>query len=50
LGWKDYIRIHLVSVLTYLISSLQTSLHFQAKQKANRKQTESKQKGDLILE
>jgi len=32
-----YIRIHLVSVLTYLTSSLQTSLQNQAKQEGNEK-------------
>ena len=34
-----YIRIHLVSVLTYLTSSLQTSLQNQTKREANRKMT-----------
>ena len=32
-----YIRIHLTSVLTYLTSSLQTSLQNQAKQEGNEK-------------
>ena len=37
LGWVfgDYIRIHLVTVLTYLTSSLQSSLQNQTKQEGN---------------
>jgi len=34
----DYIHTHITPILTYLTSSLQTSLHFWSKQKANRKQ------------
>jgi hypothetical protein len=37
LGWNDYIRIHLVSLLTYLTSSLQTSLQNQAKREGYEK-------------
>jgi len=37
-GWEPYyIRIHLVSVLTYFTSSLQTSLQNQTKQEGNEK-------------
>ena len=34
---RDYIRIHFASVLTYLTSSLQTSLQNQTKQEGNEK-------------
>jgi len=37
LSWNDYIRIHLVSVLTYLTSSLQTSLQNQTKREGYEK-------------
>jgi hypothetical protein len=43
LGWNDYIRIHLVSLLTYLTSSLQTSLQ-------NHTKREGHEKGDFIEE
>ena len=42
LSKNDYIRIHLVSVLTYFTSSLQTSLQNQAKQEGNEKVTSSR--------
>jgi len=35
----DYIRIHITPTLTYLRTSLQTSLQIHPKQKANRKMT-----------
>ena len=35
----DYIRIHLIPILTYLTSSLQTSLQNQTKREGNEKMT-----------
>jgi hypothetical protein len=37
LGWNDYIRIHITPTLTYLRTSLQTSLQNQTKQEGNEK-------------
>ena len=45
LGWNDYIRIHITPILTYLTSSLQTSLQNQTKREGYEKDDLVRHKG-----